>query len=183
LFDFGIAVHVDAPPVDAVADMTDAYVALVSGPGNTPAAAWRRAASGTVRGQPWAVWFAETSTHWHCYDVDIPDGARGGIDVATKDPVRHDGRAAWCPSPGPGPVTFTLALSDVDGGDFVLVGITNGGPRPVLMFADGASTPLTLDTTTGVTQWRGPVSPKPVRVKYGAESCALDPAAVNARAC
>ncbi len=175
-FDFGVSVHVDAPPADEVFDASAAVGAMLAGPGTVAEEGWQVVAHGTFWGTDWRVWYATTSTKWRCYSTDgLPASSPDVPDLPSVSP-KHDGKPSDC-SPesignGNGPLTAFVAGRDRD--RWKLVGRVEGAAENAnLMFADGSSIGLPIDARTRIVEWAGAASPAPTEFQSGDAKCTL----------
>jgi len=184
LFDFGIPVHVDAPPAGDVMDITEFNAAMWAGAGKLDGS-WRAVAHNSD-GDPFTLWFAQTTTGQRCFDL-VPDPSSLSMHVIAstngKDigPPRHDGHESECLYPGAPPGMATQGFVTRTTGDRVqvVVAFAPGYSNGRIVRADGSSVPVPVDPTTGVVDWTGPASPRITKVQaespLGTASCGTSP--------
>jgi hypothetical protein len=188
-FDFGVEVHVEAPPPSDVFDpddmnglLEDSGEAVPDGPaaqieaaedaGTVDPASWKSIASGTLGGQPWTLWRATSSKGWPCYEGQgIPGGETWSV-VDSGD-IEHEGRPVFCmPDSTMAFLDFQLFFSQADGDEWDLLGVSMKPDQPVtLQLFDGTSVELTPDPATGAVQWTGRVANPPQRISLDQFTC------------
>ena len=178
LFDFGVPVHVTAPPADAVTDITEFMAAMLAGAGKLDGT-WRDVAQSSG-GMPFSLWFGRTTTGWRCFDlVPNPDSlATLSSPSNQKGPPLHDGHTPQCLYPGAPPAGATQGFVIRTTGDReqIVVAFAPGYANARLVYADGSTTAVSIDATTGVVDWTGPSWPAVTKVEAdsprGTASCA-----------
>lgn len=159
-FDFGTPVAVEAPPADQVTDLTDAMAMMMRGPGTVDDDAWTRAARGTSDGEPWTIWFAESSTEWRCYDLEnLPDDFGISYGDDDSETPKHNGRTADCQPSSGSPMfgaAFNVWLTESIGVDRVrMYGSVGGTGIARVRFPDGTEEQLRADPNTRIAVWEG----------------------------
>ncbi len=178
LFDFGVPVHVTAPPAAEVTDVTEFTAAMFGGAGKLDGT-WRDVAQSSG-GAPFSLWFGRTTTGWRCFDlVPNPDSfASLRAPSNQQGPPLHDGHTPQCLYPGSPPAVATQGFVIRTTGDReqIVVAFAPGYANARLLHADGSTTAVPIDATTGVVDWTGPSWPEVTKVEAdslrGTASCA-----------
>lgn len=163
LWDYGVAVHVDAPPAAEVVDLSklgsaastsgvaSAFSAKVTGP-------WHLAAHNTP-GQPqWQLWIAPGTDSTVCtsFENSTPEVPTSvSLPPELKDFPNHNGFPAFCqPAPRPGEVSFPWAqTADSETGPAVPGFAGPGVERVTFVPKHGPRDVLTPTGTDRVVVW------------------------------
>jgi len=178
LFDFGVPVHVTPPPADEVTDVTEFTAAMFGGAGKLDGT-WREVAHSSG-GAAFSLWFGRTTTGWRCFDL-VPNPSSFetlGTPSPQHGPPLHDGHRPQCLYPGspPGLATQGFVTRTTGDREQIVVAFAPGNANARLVHADGSTTAVPIDATTGVVDWTGPSRPEVTKVEAdslrGTASCA-----------
>ena len=178
LFDFGVPVHVTAPPADQVTDVTEFTAAMFRGAG-TLDGTWREVAHSSG-GAAFTLWYAQTTTGWRCFDLVPNPNSFESLDSSSdqKGPPLHDGHTPQCLYPGAPTAVATQGFVIRTTGDReqIVVAFAPGYANARLVHADGSTTAVPIDEATGVVDWTGTSWPEVTKVEAdslrGTASCA-----------